>query len=377
MDFLNDDQSGLNETDTRLLSSWEGASLSGGDSVARAFRILTRRFMELTSIGMKLEGDILQTRLALDAYADDSAWKLMFAAPLGIPNVPLSLPQTLSHGEIIDMSFESQYRPLYPELAPELETVFENRRVYARMWRHPRGEARGRVIAVHGWMMGDQRVNALALGAGSFFRAGLDVVLIELPLHGRRAANLETPPLFPSTQIALTNEAIAQAICDLRTLRQILRQEDELPVGVLGISLGGYLASLWASLDELPFVIAVNPFVSMAEMATALTQDGEGDFSGDILGRETLERAFAGHSPLKYYPKTKCEAICLAAAHDDHFIPPEQVEQLCAHFGKPQLNWFSGGHLSDLSRDEIFGPIHRFLLERGLANETLVDVQIV
>src|SRR5690606_33705729 len=104
---------------------------------------------------------------------------------------------------------------------------------------------------------------------GYFYRNGFDIVLVELPFHGRRRAE-QTATLFPSTDFVVTNEAIAQAISDVRELQLYLTSMGVKTVGAMGMSLGAYVASLWASLDPLAFCIPIVPLVSMADLAWSI-----------------------------------------------------------------------------------------------------------
>src|SRR5690606_16302287 len=89
----------------------------------------------------------------------------------------------------------------------------ENREVRIRWWRH-RNRPQAVVIAIHGWSMGDQRINSLAFMPGALYQKNIDVAIIELPFHGRRrpAKVPKSRSLFPCADLAQTNEGILQTI---------------------------------------------------------------------------------------------------------------------------------------------------------------------
>jgi pimeloyl-ACP methyl ester carboxylesterase len=260
--------------------------------------------------------------------------------------------------------------------------VSENLAVHARWWRHPPGKALGTVIAVHGWFMGDQRINALALLPGFFFRLGLDVVLYELPYHGRRSPGdtaRNALSLFPSPDIARTNEAVAQAISDLRSLSAWIKQETDRPVGVMGISLGGYVSALWASLDRLSFALLMFPLVSMADMAwEILAKHPKRDtpewkqIRGVTL--DDLRKAYAVHCPLSYQPKVAPRRRMIVAGLGDTVVPAEQPGKLWEHWGRPRMYWFPGGHIGHFSQSDALTQIHEFLYMLKLARKRPLEI---
>lgn len=367
-------------------SFWENLTLSDSSEIARALKLIARRFAQLVftreSIDHSLGDGILET-MAFYERLDPSAPQLFYPRPACVPKVCVSYPHALSAGEVFDITFRSDFTPLYDPFRAEFAGYEENRTAHARIWKHAPGTSKGCVIAIHGWFMGDQRINALALVPGFFFRLGLDVVVFELPYHGRRApgGSDNSVALFPSMHVARTNEAVAQAIHDLRALRWWLNEQYGLPVGVAGMSLGGYMAALWASLDELAFVVPMVPMVSMDELGWRVVEDikskacaSELDF-WNTIDRTRLAQIFAIHSPLRYRPRVPKERRMIIAGTGDDIVPAEQPQALWAHWDKPRMHWFTGGHLSELSGSSAFQEVHRFLHDLDLAYAEMLDVK--
>ena len=80
---------------------------------------------------------------------------------------------------------------------------------------------------------------------------GLNVVLPVLPMHGPCGRGLSHGAVFPGEDVMDNVHAAAQAVWDVRRLLSWIRaQEPDSPIGLNGISLGGYVTSLVASLED-------------------------------------------------------------------------------------------------------------------------------
>src|SRR5690606_10870226 len=118
-------------------------------------------------------------------------------------------------------------------------TVAENQVSYVRLWEHTeRLESRPTLVAIHGWTMGDQRVNSIAFLPGLFFSLGCNVALVELPFHGRRKpASPDGHAVFPSADPVRTVVAMAHALYDLRSLVHYLKGRGHSRISCVGMSL--------------------------------------------------------------------------------------------------------------------------------------------
>ena len=361
------------------ISSWEYLSLAQEEKVARALSRLAHRFgsVEMPASGMRL--DVPHARRAIAYYKEqafESRPEAFFEPAQDLPKVCVAVPTRLSGGEVLDLSFYSHYRPSYVPFRSEFRALEENCTVHARMWRLPKEENLGTIIAIHGWRMGDHRLSALTLIPGFFLKLGLNVLVYELPYHGRRApVTQEELTLFPSANIALTNEAFGQAIFDLRSLVSWLELEDQKPVGVVGMSLGGYTAALWASLDRLSFVACVAPLVSMAEVAWSAVHTQKLDEQELGFSEQDLRDAYALHCPLSYYPRTPHTGRMIIAGLKDGIVPPAQPQLLWEHWRRPRIHWLSGGHFGQIVGPGTLHSMHDFLFQLGLAHREPLDIR--
>ena len=129
-------------------------------------------------------------------------------------------------------TIDARFRDVYAALEP-------NERVESRAWFHKKGP-RPVVIFLHGFSTPDYRINAMWFSAQKFYAAGLDVVFMNLPLHGGRtpksAAYHGTALIHPS--LWRMSEAAAQGIMDLRILIAHLLKRGSSKVGIMGYSWG-------------------------------------------------------------------------------------------------------------------------------------------
>ena len=352
------------------LSQMERLTLVGGDELERALGWIARQFLALSlsrSFGEINIGLIKDAASFYNATDFARSPEHFFEVPK-VPTLSEVVLHGLADGEIVDLTFESSYQVQYPEYAPTFDPHGRNRLVHTRLWRHHK-PARSLMIAIHGWTMGDQRLNSLAFRPGHFYQRGMDVALVELPFHGRRA--IESGALFPSTDVVRTNEAMGQIISDLRALRMALQSGREVAVGWVGLSLGAYVGLLWSSLDAHDFAVPIVPMVSMSDMAFEMLRL-DGSFrrlKKAGLTRELLQAVYRVHSPLTYQPRISPDKVMIIGGIGDRMVPARQVKLLHEKWGRPAIRWFRGGHAAQFKRSRAFDQVVDFLTGLGLLNK--------
>ena len=187
-----------------------------------------------------------------------------------------------------------------------------------------------------------------------------------LPFHGPRnpKASLFGGQLFPGTSPQRTNEAFRQSIWDIRSLLTWLRSEGCGKLGVMGMSLGGYISALLASIEsDLDYAISMIPMVSMADL---LWEHGarhpirkEAEQRGITL--DLTRSLYRVHSPLERAPLLPPERLMVVAGRGDRICSPGHVESLWEHWGKPAFHWFPGGHILHFRRRRVFDEVIRFI----------------
>ncbi|MBN8550549.1 MAG: hypothetical protein J0M12_14635 [Deltaproteobacteria bacterium] len=362
------------------LSQFERLTLTGGVELDRALAWISKQFGSF-SYQTKLES--LAVEKFFDAarfYTEPSPSHIdwmkhpgkFFERPSKAPAVQETTFHGLQDGEVVDLSFASTYKPQNPDFEKDFYACTPNLTSYARMWRH-HGAARPTIVAIHGWSMGDQRVNSLAFMPGFFYQLGFDVALIELPYHGRRRSPGERAAnafLFPSIDVVRTNEAMGQVISDLRNLGLYLNARGVKEVGCMGMSLGAYVGSLWAALDTLSFCVPIVPMVSMAEVAWEIITRDENfaELREAGLTLDLLQETYGVHCPLTHIPQTPKDRMLIIAGIGDKIVPPRQPRLLWEHWKRPHLLWFRGGHVAQFKRSKAFAEVVGFFEGLGLTD---------
>ena len=267
-----------------------------------------------------------------------------------------------SAGGVSDLTWTSGYVARLPEAREKYARWKENGIGHVRLFRH--AEVRPAIVCIHGYRAGTFRFEERAWAAAWLYRLGLDVALFTLPFHALRApASRKRTPLFPSADVARTNEGFAHAVWDLRALVAWLRARGAPKVGVAGMSLGGYTTALAATVDPtLDFAI---PFIPVADM-TDVVVDHEA-LRGTTVPHALVEAGkFSMHRvrPLARKPAIPGERVLVVAAENDRIARRTHAEMLAEHFGA-ELVTFPGAHLLQFGRREGFGAIAKFLARRG------------
>lgn len=256
--------------------------------------------------------------------------------------------------------FDSGYTPHQGEPGAERwRTYTANNREYALLLRHP--EPRPWLICVHGTEMGRAPVDLALFRAWKLHdELGLNVVIPVLPMHGPRAHGLPKGAVFPGEDVLDDVHATAQAVWDIRRLLSWIRlQEPESLIGLNSLSLGGYIASLVASLEKgLTCAILGVP---VADLVGLLGRHS--GLSRDDPRRHTMELAEPiGRmmSPLSLAPLVPMRGRFIYAGVADRLVRPrEQAVRLWEHWGKPEIVWYPGGH-TGFFRSQ---PVQRFVLD--------------
>jgi pimeloyl-ACP methyl ester carboxylesterase len=255
-------------------------------------------------------------------------------------------------------------RMISTSLAPDDPILIEH-------WAHEPARPSAVLIGLHGFTMGYSRIDATALMAKEWYRRGLDVALMTLPFHGPR-----TPPTsnfsgdrFARPDVSELNAAASRAIYEIMAAARWLRREVEAPVGLLGLSLGGYLAATAAGLDpDLDFVIPMVPPACFGDLAWRFFAASRSAHEAEeaALTYEELRAAYRVHSPLTYPLRISRERAMIIAGRGDRIVPPEHPHALWRHWGEPRIHWFSGSHLAPFGRRGIVEAVVAHLESIGV-----------
>ena len=267
--------------------------------------------------------------------------------------------------------FESGYEPWPEEPGRERWLSYEdNRTAHAYEMRHP-GPPRPWLVCVHGIRMGSPK------GGFKLFRPdhlhhelGLNLLLPILPVHGPRRVGPVSGDRILSGDVMDSLHAGAQAVWDIRRMIQHLKEsESSSSIGILGESLGGYVAALLASLDDnLDCVAVCNPAVDPSRLfwSNALSITSH-QLRKHGVTEEKMSETLRPVSPLALRPLVPKANRAIFAGVADRVVTAAEANFLWHHWDEPRIEWFQGTHRGFLST-----PQGRSLLAETLANAGLL-----
>ncbi len=283
--------------------------------------------------------------------------------PPALEKVELSRGRLRGVGEVEELRFESEYEARDPEVRHVLESQDANRTAWAHLWRHG-DRPRPTLICLHGYGMGRPAWDAHAWDVARWHHElGLDLVMPILPFHGPRAPGRRSGAGFLDAHPLQTNAAFGQAVWELRRLTGWLRQQGAPAIGVHGMSLGGYTAALFASVERgLACVIPSIPVVDLGGLLEAdLTRRQREERHAQGFTPELVREAWAPHDILGHDVQVPHEARLIVGARADRICPPEHAQRLWEHWGRPAIHWTPGSHLLPKGRREQREVIARHL----------------
>ncbi len=271
------------------------------------------------------------------------------------PDLALKRLRSLKAGAAFDARWLDGFSALHPDMHDHYFAFEQSKHSHTRLLLH--NEPRPAIILLHGYLGGAFWAEEFILAAKRWYRLGFDVALGLLPFHGHKRIPTEKLPLFPGKDARFTVECCRQGVHDVRTLTSYFLRHGAPRVGVMGMSLGGYVSSLAATIESrLTFCVPIIPFASFAELARdrGTLGDNDADFE-EFLARREAERSV---SPLARPSLVKSTLVLAAKA--DRVTPLRHAEMLARHF-KGDLHVFAGGHILQTWRSRAYSTGERWL----------------
>lgn len=336
-----------------------GTRLDG--TVMRAMQVVVERALIPDAERVDALRESARPMLASDLQADPRRFfSFLDDAPEPL-RVERRLRRKLDGGAVHDCLLTSDYRASIVGVNQSPTTPIQ-----VELWHHESPRPRGTVVALHGFAMGWPRIDAVVLMARQWYERGLDVALLTLPYHGARTPHdaLFSGEHFAVPDVARLSEAVREAVYEIGRVVQWRRDETSAPVGLLGLSLGGYLAALTSGLrEDLDFVVPIVPPVCIGDLAWGFFERTRHHARGgrSAMTRDELRRAFRVHSPLAHPLRAPRDGVLIVAGRGDRIVPKEHPAALHAHWGAPAIHWFSGSHLAPFGRGRVVQEIERHL----------------
>lgn len=248
------------------------------------------------------------------------------------------------------VSFDSEYEPYEGEPGRErwLSRV-ANRTAHAWVMRHNDDKPRPWLICVHGYEMGMPLIDLSAFRAGRMhYKHGVNLVLPVLPLHGPRKIGKRSGEGFIAGDFLDSVHAEAQAMWDMRRLLSWIRAQGAETIGLYGLSLGGYNASLLSTFDDrLACVVAGIPATDLVRLTWRhgpAIQVRYTERNGMV--HDEVQELLSVVSPLVLEPKVRHDRRYIFAGASDRLVPPDQPRDLWLHWDRPSMVWYQGAHMT-------------------------------
>ncbi len=232
----------------------------------------------------------------------------------------------------------------FPSAAPL--GLAANDRVRVRFYRPLRRRPRAALLVLHGlWRRGRQFEDRLCRDLA---RAGVGAALLALPFHWERAIpGTPSGAYFLSSDPLWTSAAFRQAVVDARAVLALLRGRG-IPVGVLGMSLGGILAHVLFAVEPVDFAVTALAGGDTAGIVweSPLTRPYRRAMEARGITYAELAALWRAGNPLVYASRGRPPRLRMLAARYDGLIPPRFTLALWQALGGPPLDWLPSGHVT-------------------------------
>lgn len=269
------------------------------------------------------------------------------------------------------LRFDSPFQPVHPSQHKPYLRHDGNRVAYARMIRHRDGP-RPTIVAIHGFTAEGYLINEWFFAFPWFYRMGCDIALFTLPFHGPRQTRFSpfSGHGFFAGGSSRFNEAVAQSVMDFRVLLDWLQHEQGVQqVGVTGLSLGGFISAMLASVESrLAFSLPNVPIISVADLILEWQPIGalmRAALSVSRMSPADARRLVAVSCPLTYPPVLPPRRLMIVGGAGDRLAPPKHSRLLWDHWQRCRMYWFPGSHSIHLDRGNYLTEMARFMVNTG------------
>ncbi|MCX6907696.1 MAG: alpha/beta fold hydrolase [Verrucomicrobia bacterium] len=275
---------------------------------------------------------------------DLGSWDTLFALPEPMPNLHECFGKPHWLGPVVHRSFQFD--------SPIQSPWTVNNRVNGNYFVGRGDDALERpvVLFLHGWNASIAYYLNYCRTGHRLARRDIHCALVNLPYHVRRKPN-RWNEYFLTENITQTVQAVQQAVIEARIILRWLREHHRGPVGVWGISLGGWIASILACVErELDFAVLMTPAVRLDRQIwdLAFLKAMKASFLKQGASQEDIERIAAPMLPKFHQPLLERDRILLIEALYDQFLGPETIDELWQAWGQPRIERYQHGHISIL-----------------------------
>lgn len=212
------------------------------------------------------------------------------------------------------------------------------------------GTAPPALILLHGWLIDRPQLVVYRHWAHRVAAHGIEVWMPLLPYHMERAEPGEVSGqrcLSPDLSTSL--DAVRQAVAEVRLLARWLRRRGAPAVGVWGMSLGGWVAGLAATLDADWDAVALwAPVASPAEVlfeSRLVELLREAIVDGGLLEDDFAAPEMAWMTPAERDIRVRRSRVLVVAGIYDRVISPRSIARIAQRWNV-DIRWVPHGHIS-------------------------------
>jgi len=224
--------------------------------------------------------------------------------------------------------------------------VPENNTVYAEYYR-PDAKGPFPCVILLDVTGGDQTISRV-IGT-HLARHGIGGLFMQMAYYGpRRPAGSGLRLL--STDVARTTAAVRQTVLDVRLTTAWMESRPEIDakrLGILGTSLGSFMAALAAEME--PKLGRVALLLGGGGLVDGYYDDPRAATYRkmfEALGgkKATLAKLIAPYDPITCAANLKGRKLLMLEARHDEIVPPKMAERLWRASGEQKIVWYNSGH---------------------------------
>ncbi len=245
----------------------------------------------------------------------------------------------------------------YPSPGPS--RFEENLTVHAEYYRPPGEGPFPAAVVLH---ILDGRFYVARLVAAALAQRGIAALFVKLPYYGERRPSGEVD--LKSLDLPDVVTAVRQAVRDVRRGSFWLRRRPEVAdgkVGIVGVSLGSFIAQLAAGadggFDRCAFVLGGGSLVETVYGGSKDTRKIVQLLAERGWDRARVAAALAPIEPLRHVDRIARESVLMINCRADEVVPPASSRRYWEALGRPEIVWYDGGHYA--LKGHVFEVLNR------------------
>lgn len=309
-----------------------------------------------------------ETYLRRLAFYDPDRWdderNPFFRLPEEAPQGEITESKAFLSGRRDLFRYPSRYVPRNPEVRGDFDSRRENLSGYLHLWRHDSSADRPLVLIIHGLMMGGPKKARRMFRIDRLFELGIDVALHTLPGHWRRSDDPRVQRLLDPADVPLTVERLAQNIHDLHSASLLLKELGYERTGIIGASMGGFTAALYAAQVSKGPVFMFLAVPSVAVTRYLRPKSSRFRFQVDPELVRATQRAQELCSPLYLKPRYDVRRMRVVAHGGDRICDVRDTGRWRESWGIEDYIEVAGGHFLYLDKHARGDAWYGLLKER-------------